>query len=82
MLFNFMLKPDFISYSFEDLPLKKRKTKNIVYGVDTTSKSRDIMMSMLPDIVQNEAEKLVSPNIQQDIQGIQRKKNNKIEPNK
>jgi hypothetical protein len=29
----------------------KRKTKNIVYGVDTTSKSRDIMMSMLPDIV-------------------------------
>ncbi len=29
MLFNFLVKPDFISYSFEDLPLKKRKAKNI-----------------------------------------------------
>ncbi len=29
MLLNFMIKPDFISYSFEDLPLKKRKAKNI-----------------------------------------------------
>lgn len=28
MLLNFLIKPDFISYSFEDLPLKKRKTKN------------------------------------------------------
>ena len=29
MLLNFVIKPDFISYSFEDLPLKKRKAKNI-----------------------------------------------------
>lgn len=29
MSLNFLIKPDFISYSFEDLPLKKRKTKNI-----------------------------------------------------
>lgn len=29
MLLNFVIKPDFISYSFEDLPLKKRKIKNI-----------------------------------------------------
>ena len=27
MLLNFLIKPDFISYSFEDLPLKKRKLK-------------------------------------------------------
>ena len=27
MLLNFLIKPDFISYSFEDLPLKKRKVK-------------------------------------------------------
>lgn len=26
---NFLIKPDFISYSYEDLPLKKSKTKNI-----------------------------------------------------
>lgn len=57
----------------------KRKTKNVVYGVDTTSKSRDIMISMLPEIVESEAEKLVSPYIQQDIRGIQRKKNGRIE---
>jgi hypothetical protein len=37
------------------------------------------MVSMLPEIVENEAEKLVSPNIQSDIRGIQRKKNGKIE---
>lgn len=29
MSLNFLIKPDFISYSFEDLPLKKSKTKNI-----------------------------------------------------
>lgn len=29
MLLNPIIKPDFISYSFEDLPLKKSKTKNI-----------------------------------------------------
>ena len=29
MPLNFLIKPDFISYSFEDLPLKKSKTKNI-----------------------------------------------------
>ena len=28
LAFNRLIKPDFISYSFEDLPLKKRKTKN------------------------------------------------------
>ncbi len=28
MSLNFIIKPDFISYSFEDLPLKKRKVKN------------------------------------------------------
>ena len=29
MSLNFLIKPDFIIYSFEDLPLKKRKTKNL-----------------------------------------------------
>ena len=29
MPLNFLIKPDFISYSFEDLPLKKSKVKNI-----------------------------------------------------
>ncbi|MBQ7236875.1 MAG: hypothetical protein IJX03_06980, partial [Clostridia bacterium] len=29
MPFNFLIKPDFISYSYEDLSLKKSKTKNI-----------------------------------------------------
>ena len=29
MSFNFLIKPDFISYSHEDLPLKKNKVKNI-----------------------------------------------------
>ncbi len=29
MLLNFLIKPDFISYSFEDLPLPKRKVKNL-----------------------------------------------------
>ncbi len=29
MLLNFLIKPDFISYSFEDLPLKKHKIKKL-----------------------------------------------------
>ncbi len=37
---NFLIKPDFISYSYEDLPLKKSKTKNILLITWTiTSKS-------------------------------------------
>lgn len=38
---NFLIKPDFISYSFEDLPLKKRKTKNIPLITWTITSEKD-----------------------------------------
>ena len=41
MLLNFVIKPDFISYSFEDLPLKKRKTKNIPFIAWTITSEND-----------------------------------------
>ncbi len=41
MLLNFLIKPDFISYSFEDLPLKKKKTKNIPIITWTITSEKD-----------------------------------------
>lgn len=41
MSMNFIIKPDFISYSFEDLPLKKRKTKNIPVITWTITNTED-----------------------------------------
>ncbi len=41
MNLNFLIKPDFISYSFEDLPLKKRKTKNIPVITWTITSEKD-----------------------------------------
>ena len=41
MSFNRPIKPDFISYSFEDLPLKKRKTKDIPVIAWTITNTQD-----------------------------------------
>ncbi len=41
MLLNFVIKPDFISYSFEDLPLKKSKIKNIPVITWTITNEKD-----------------------------------------
>lgn len=44
---NFLIKPDFISYSYQDLPLKKRKTKNIPL-ITWTITSQDIADKVKP----------------------------------
>ena len=41
MLLNFLIKPDFISYSFEDLPLKKCKTKRLPVIAWTITSEKD-----------------------------------------
>lgn len=57
----------------------KRKNKNIIYGVDTTSKSRRLMMEMLPEIVETEYDKIISKFLYDEIAGLENKKNGKIE---
>ena len=57
----------------------KRKTKTIVYGVDTVKQTRDQMIDLLFDIVENEYDKFVSENIYHDLVTLERKKNGKIE---
>jgi hypothetical protein len=57
----------------------KRRTKNIVYGVDTNMKSRRLMMELLPEIIDNEYDKITSPKLYDDIAGMERKKSGKIE---
>jgi len=57
----------------------RRKTKNIMYGVDTNTKTRPQMFDLLPDIVNFEPEKIISPHFYQDIADLQTKKNGKIE---
>jgi len=57
----------------------KKTSKNIMYGVDTNVKTRKLMLELLPEIVDNEYDKLVSPKIYEDIAGLERKKNTKIE---
>ena len=57
----------------------KKKTKNIVYGVDTTQQSRRLMFELLPEIIETEYDKIASPRIYEDIAGLERKRNGKIE---
>jgi hypothetical protein len=57
----------------------KRKTKNIIYGIDTNQKTRKLMFELLPEIVDNEYERIVSPRLYDDIAGLERKRNGKIE---
>jgi hypothetical protein len=57
----------------------KRKTKNIIYGIDTNQKTRKLMFELLPEIVDNEYERIVSPRLYEDIAGLERKRNGKIE---
>lgn len=47
MSLNFLIKPDFISYSFEDLPLKKSKVKNIPV-ITWTVTDKDIATTVKP----------------------------------
>ena len=57
----------------------KRKTNNIIYGVDTNVQTRKQMMDLLPEIVDTEFDKLCSPNIYKNIACLERKKTGKIE---
>jgi len=57
----------------------KRKTKNIIYGIDTNQKTRKLMFELLPEIVDNEYERIVSPRLYEDIAGLERKRNGKVE---
>jgi hypothetical protein len=57
----------------------KRKTKTIVYGVDTTKESRAAMYDLLGGIVADEYDKIVSPWLYDDIKNLARGRNGKIE---
>jgi predicted DNA-binding protein YlxM (UPF0122 family) len=57
----------------------KKKTKNIVYGVDTNQRTRKLMFELLPEIVDQEFDKIVSNWLYEDIAGLERKKSGKIE---
>lgn len=53
MLLNSIIKPDFISYSFEDLPLKKSKTKGlpIIAWTITSAKEYQKVKSFVKNII-------------------------------
>lgn len=57
----------------------KRATKNIIYGVDTTAKTRKLMLELLPEIIDSEYDKIISPRLYEDIAGLERKKTGKVE---
>jgi hypothetical protein len=57
----------------------KRKTKNIMYGIDTNVKTRKLMFELLPEIIDSEYDKIISPRLYEDIAGLEKKKNGKIE---
>ena len=57
----------------------KKKTKTISYGVDTNAQTRKQMFDLLPEIVETEYDKFVSPNIYRDISNLEKKKTGKIE---
>ena len=57
----------------------RKKTKSIVYGVDTTAESRKLMYDLLMTIVNEEYDSIISPELYEDINRLERKKNGKIE---
>lgn len=57
----------------------KKKTKTTIYGVDTNKQTRNQMMDLLFDIVNNEYDKIVSPNIYSNLVTLEKKRNGKIE---
>lgn len=57
----------------------KKKTNKIAYGVDTNTVTRKQMLDLLPEMVETEYDKFVSPNIYRDISTLERKKTGKIE---
>jgi len=57
----------------------KRKIKNIMYGIDTNVKTRKLMFELLPEIIDTEYDKIISPRLYEDIAGLEKKKNGKIE---
>lgn len=57
----------------------KSKRKTLVYGVDTTSKSRKDMFDMLPSIVDDESECVSSPLLYEDIKNLIILPNTRIE---
>ena len=57
----------------------KKKTNTVSYGVDTNTVTRKQMFDMLPEIVDTEYDKFVSPNIFDNLATLERKKTGKIE---
>jgi hypothetical protein len=84
---NKIIEPRMVSEVRESLGEKtqkdgftvKSRIKNIIYGIDTNVKTRALMYELLPDIVDNEYDKIVSPYLYEDIAGLERKRNGKIE---
>ena len=60
--------------------VKKEKVKTKVYGVNTTKESRPLMIGLLFDIVEEDYENIISPEVIEDIAGLERnKKTNRID---
>ena len=57
----------------------KKKSATVAYGVDTNTITRKQMFDMLPEIVETEYDKFVSPNVYNDLASLERKRNGKIE---
>jgi len=57
----------------------KKKTNTVAYGVETNMTTRKQMLDMLPEIVDTEYDKFISPNIYNDLATLERKKTGKIE---
>lgn len=57
----------------------KKKTKTISYGVDTNTSTRKQMFDMLPEIVETEYDKFVSPNMFDNLASLEKKRTGKIE---
>ena len=60
----------------------KQKRKTIVYGVDTTNKSRKAMFDLLDGIVKEEPEICASPRLYEDIKNLIMLPNQRIEADK
>ena len=63
----------------EDGTIKKERIKVKHYGINTNTTTRPLMVDIIFDIVENGYKDIISPDVIEDIAGLERKRNGKIE---
>ena len=75
----FEIKDRIIEEKNDGIRVVKKKQKTKVYGLDSSKDKRDLLIEILRERVQYHKDKFVSPNIHDEMQHMETKRNGKVE---